>query len=122
MEKSAKNKVVRGIKIGLILLAGILILCSGYQKALRYQNINGNAVEVSATVTSVDVWEDSEGISRYDVYVEYSYKGQTYSQEVDGHRNADVGDRLSIHINPDDPMEITQETRSSAKIAIFFGA
>ncbi len=125
MEKPAIKKVALGIKIGLLaiaLVAGSLILRSGYQKALHYQNVKDDAVQVSATVTRVDEWEDSEGSTYYDVYVKYSYQEQVYDQEIDGHRNADVGDQFDIYINPEDPMEIMQETRTSYKFSIVFGA
>lgn len=125
MEKPGIKKVALGIKIGLLailLVAGILLLRSGYRTALHYLDVKDNAVEVTATVTRVDEWEDSEGSPYYDVYVKYTYMEQVYDQEIDGHRNADVGDRFAIYINPADPMEIMQETRSSYKIAIVFGA
>ena len=125
MEKPAIKKVALGFKIGLLvilLVAGVLLLCSGYRTALHYQDVKDNAVEVTATVTRVDEWEDSEGSTYYDVYVKYSYKEEVYSQEIDGHRNADVGDQFAISINSDDPMEIMQETRSSYKVTIVFGA
>lgn len=107
--------ICKCIFMTLMLLAGMITLIMSLVNANSYRSTQG--VAVTARVTRIDEYEDSEGSTDYDVFVEYTYDGQVWNQEyteINGAK-ARVGDLETIHINPADPMQIMEETASNAK-------
>lgn len=99
----------------LTLIVGMVLLIISLDAADSYRNTRG--VAVTASVTRIDEYEDSEGGTDYDVFVEYTYDGRVWNQEyteISGSK-ARIGDEHTIHINPAAPLEIMEETESDAK-------
>ena len=95
------------IPLGLILIvAGIIILVISIK--------NQNYIEIEAVVTNVYVRQeevnDDDGIHMEDVYdvsFKYIVDGKEYNNKFDGISKYNVGDKMTIYYNPNNPQEIT---------------
>ncbi len=76
---------------------------------------NQNYIEVEATITNVSVSQeayiDTDGNrvdETYKVTVRYMVDERNYNGEIDGVSKYNIGDKMTIYYNPDNPNEITQ--------------
>ena len=86
---------------------------------------NQNYIKVDAIVTNVLVRQeevvDNDGTHMEDVYdvsFKYTVKEKEYDNKFDGISKYNVGDKITIYYNPDNPMEITQVKSIILPIAI----
>lgn len=96
------------IPIGLILVIfGIIMFV--------INNKNKDFIEITSTVSNVELVEeahtDTEGNevpASYNVTVKYTVDDKEYEAILDNTSKYDVGDKMTIYYNPNDPTQITQ--------------
>ena len=95
------------IPAGLILIIGGILV---FIITLKTQNY----IKVEAIVTNVDVRQeevtDNDGTRYEDVYdvsFKYTVDGKEYNNKYDGISKYNVGDKMTIYYNPNNPEEIT---------------
>lgn len=74
-----------------------------------------NYIKIESTISSVELAEnaytDSEGNyteASYEVKVKYTVDGKEYEEDLGRFYKRNVGDKMTIYYNPDDPTQITQ--------------
>lgn len=95
------------IPAGLILIVvGIIVFVISIK--------NQNYIKVEAIVTNVNVRQeevtDNDGTHMEDVYdisFKYTVDGKEYNNKFDGISKYNVGDKMTIYYNPNNPEEIT---------------
>jgi len=109
------------IPVGLILIIFGIVL-------LIITTKNQNYIKIESTVTNVEEVEetsveDGENVTTtiYNVTVNYSVDGKEYTQTLDNVSKFEVGDKMNIYYNPDDPNQITQSKSIIIPIAIIIG-
>ena len=96
------------IPIGLILVIfGIIMFV--------INNKNKDYIEITSTVFNVELVEeahtDTEGNdvpASYNIMVKYTVDGKEYEATLNNMSKYDVGDKITIYYNPNDPAQITQ--------------
>ena len=76
---------------------------------------NQNYVETEAIVTNVEIAQeeyiDVDGNrveATYNAYVKYTVNGREYNGKFENVAKYNVGDKMKMYYNPDDPSQITQ--------------
>ena len=94
--------------------AGIILIIFGIFMFIVNNN-NKNYVEVESTVTSVNIdqeaYIDVDGNqveATYTVNLKYNVDGKEYTGDLSGVSKYNIGDKIKIYYNPDDPTQITQ--------------
>lgn len=106
------------------LVFGIIVLVLGI-----YMNFfkGKDYVETTATITKIeeiDLGTDADGDPEYDhkVYVKYTVDGKEYSGESDFYQSSyNEGDEITIFYNPDDPSQITGDSKGFGIYVIVVG-
>ncbi|MGN0638533.1 MAG: DUF3592 domain-containing protein [Huintestinicola sp.] len=86
-----------------------------------------DAVPVTARIIDIDTHTTRRSNSHkrttyHDVYIEYEYEGETYSEELDHYTSGmREGDELEILIDPDDPSKNRSEPYLFSGIMALFG-
>lgn len=109
------------IAFSVFLLLGAFATSGLLRYALNYGN------KVTATVDEVIVREDARGMKHnsksdtYYIYVNYEYKGEKYTHILSPHNDRDtqVGDKLTLIVDPDDPIDLTDVENSVITTIVF---
>ena len=109
------------IPIGLFLtIFGVIVLVISIK--------NSNYVQVESVVSNVKLVQntvtDSDGThveDSYDVTVKYFVEGVEYEGELSGLSKYNIGDKMKIYYNPENPIEITQTKSLILPIVIIIG-
>ena len=96
------------IPLGLALIIfGIVVLIINIK--------NQNYIKIESTISKVklveDAYIDNDGNqvdATYNIYVKYIVGDKEYEEELSGVSKHEVGDKMIIYYNPNDPSEITQ--------------
>ena len=96
------------IPLGIILIVfGIFIFI--------VNNNNKDYIQVESTVSNVKISQeeyiDADGNhvdATYDITVKYTVDGKEYEGELNGLGKYNIGDKMKIYYNPNDPSQITQ--------------
>ena len=104
MKRNKTVNLVFGIfaVIGSIfVIAGIIWLVSGLQ-------FRKSAVEVTAVISEIDSYRDSDGDINHNVYVNYSYDGNTYNNMRLSEYSSSMyeGKEISLLVDPENPRKI----------------
>ena len=109
------------IPIGIILIIFGIITFSISSK-------NQNYVQVESIVSNVKIaqeaYTDTDGNyvdATYDITVKYTVSDQEYYGELNGISKYNVGDKITIYYNPNNPSEITQTKSLILPLAIIAG-
>lgn len=93
--------------------AGILLIIFGIA-VFVINNKNQNYIKTDAIVTNVELLEeettDLDGNTveaKYNVDIKYSVEGKEYNEKLEDVSKSNVGDKIIIYYNPDDPSQIT---------------
>ena len=91
-------------------------------------NENKNYIEIESTVTNVEVeqeaYTDTDGNTveaTYKVNVSYTVSDKEYNAELNGMSKYEVGDKIKIFYNPDDPSKVTQTKSLVLPIILIVG-
>ena len=109
------------IPVGLLLMVfGVIVLFISIK--------NSNYIQIESVVTNVklvqDTVSDEDGthvVDSYDVTVKYTVDGNEYEGELSGVSKFNVGDKMKIYYNPENPNEITQTKSLIIPIVIIVG-
>ena len=102
--------------------AALILWCNGFRTGLHYQDVKDSFVQIKATIAGVEENYDGEGGTTYTLHIKYSHNGKNYSQTTSGDSKSRVGDTVKIDINPNNPLEIAHEMRSSYKTGLAVGS
>lgn len=93
-------------------LVGVIFLMVGVFIGLSNEKFKENADEVTAIITSIESYRDSDGDRDYDVYVEYSYGGQYYQDKRLNMYSSSMyeGKEIEILVDRDNPERISAGT------------
>ncbi len=117
-----KNKLVYFL-YGTFALVGIIFVIVGVVLLISGMQFRKTAVEVTAVITKIDSYRDFDGEMNYDVYVDYSYDGNTYSKVRLNEYNSSMyeGKEISLFIDPDVPTRKTTNFGSIFGVVICIG-
>ena len=109
------------IPVGLLLMVfGVIVLFITIKNSnyVQIESVVSNVKVVSNPVTDENGthFEDS-----YDVTVKYTVDGNEYEGELSGVSKFNVGDKMKIYYNPENPNEITQTKSLILPIVIIIG-
>lgn len=76
--KKRKEKLASFMLSGIFLFLGIIVFVSGILWMTDTLQFRSRAVEVSGQIERIETTWDSDGESSHDVYVTYTYNGDTY--------------------------------------------
>ena len=106
------------------ILLGVVLIVMGIIIAI-INNKNKNYIQIESTVSNVEIYEeaytDTEGNyvdATYKVNVKYTVDEKEYVSELTGLSKYNVGDKMTIYYNPDDPSQITQSKSMILPIAM----
>ena len=85
------------IGIGLILGGAVWLMAIG--------NFKKTAVKTEAVITSIKIYEDSDGDTQYDTIAEFTVDGVPYSGYIGHVSGMKEGQVVTVYYNPDDPQE-----------------
>ena len=87
---------------------------------------NSDYIEIESTVSNVqlarEAYTDSDGIrveATYDVNIKYNVAGKEYQGQLVEVNKYNIGDKIKIYYNPDDPTQITQTKSMLVPIIAF---
>ena len=105
------------LPVGIILIVFGAVMFSIKGKQTGYKTVD-------AVISKVDLYADEyyEGDTHHDatytVYVKYTVGGKEYEEELGTYPKLNVGDKMTIIYNPDNPKEISQKVSIVVPIAI----
>jgi hypothetical protein len=96
-------------------VVGLLVLIIGVVRLISGVIFMHKAVQVEATVSSIDATRTGSGNNAkisYTPFISYEYKGKTYENVVLNEYNATmkVGGKITVSINPDNPSEVQADS------------
>lgn len=108
-----KNKGTRGIAIfsGVFLFVGIVLSGAGIFISIAGQRFRERAEEITAVITDISAYRDSDGDLHHDVLVEYTVGGKLYEGVELNYYSSSMrdGQEITVLCDPDDPMHIQSE-------------
>lgn len=105
---------------GVFFAAGVLVLLFSVYLFHQYSQIEDELVPVQAVIERIEVRRRNDDTD-HDVYVSYTYQGQTYDNvRLNRYSSSmDEGDILTLNIHPDDPDRVVT---NGGPIALLIGA
>ena len=107
--------------------AGIIFIVVGIIFFFAINN-SQNYVETTSTISNVtlveDAYTDTDGNrveATYDIEVKYVVDGQEYKSTLPGMGKRNIGEKMKIYYNPDDPSQITQSKSFIIPIVMVVG-
>lgn len=100
MKKEKKKSSVNWI----FAIIGVALIAAGIICLAKSENFKKTAVETEATITEIEMYEDSDGDTQYNVLVEF----QADDEKIEGSLGYHVsgmkkGQTVQIFYNPNDP-------------------
>ena len=93
---------------------GIILIVFGIIVFIINSN-NQNYIEIESTVSKVELYQESyidaagdRVEALYDLSVKYTVDDVEYESILNAHSKREVGEKIKIYYNPDNPNEITQ--------------
>ena len=85
-------------------IIGVALIMAGIICLAKSENFKKNAVETEATITEIELYEDSDGDTKYNVLVKF-YAGDAEVQGSLGYHVSGMkrGQTVKIFYSPDDP-------------------
>ncbi len=106
MKMKKQNSVT--LTFGIFALIGIGMLIGGIIFLMNGIRFRENAVEITATIVEIDSYRDRDGDRHHQVYVNYSFNGETYSHIRLGEYSSSMyeGKEITMLCNPDAPNQV----------------
>lgn len=89
---------------------------------------NQDYIKTIATISNVELIEETHSDidgnqveATYSVTLKYNVDGEEYSSTLDNVSKYNIGDKMTIYYNPDDPVQITQTKSLILPIVIMIG-
>lgn len=118
-QKVASAEIIVGVifvLIGLGLVAGsIICVVSG-------SRFKKNAREVTAVITDIESYRDSDGDLRHETSIRYTVDGEEYETTLGEYSSSwHIGDDLSLYVNPANPHDVRSGFGTSFTFWILLG-
>lgn len=85
-------------------IIGIVLIVVGSVWLAKAENFKKNAVQTQAAITEIDIFEDSDGDTQYNVLVEFRADDAKIEDSLGYHVSGmKKGQTVEIFYNPDDP-------------------
>ena len=99
-EKGKKKSSVNWI----FAIIGLALIVAGIVCLVKSENFKKNAVETEATITEIEIYEDSDGDTQYNVLVEFRADDEKIEGSLGYHVSGmKKGQTVQIFYNPNDP-------------------
>lgn len=104
MKKDNRGNGFLALFGGIFALVGIGLLIGGLFWLTSTKKFISNAEVVSATITEIDSYRDSDGDYQYRVFVAYEYGGRDYDVALSEYSSSMYeGKVISVYVDPDNP-------------------
>ena len=114
------SKIIKYIKRPFVLFSLSLILLGFIFLIIQKVDNRKYDKEITAVVTYVSVYKDSDGDNLYQAHCSYQLNGQTFYFDSDStSKRISEGDKIKVHINSDNP-EKTNKFWYLKIAAVFF--
>ena len=89
-------------------LVGLGLLLGGWFFLMRTQRFHKTAVEITAEITSIESYKDSDGDLHHRVYIDYDFDGVHYGDVRLGEYNSSMneGKQVTLLVDPRDPLNV----------------
>ena len=89
-------------------LIGIALLIGGWFFLMRTVRFHKTAVEITAVITTIDSYRDSDGDTHHRVYIDYDFDGVHYGDVRLGEYSSTMyeGKTLTLLVDPRDPLNV----------------
>lgn len=107
--------------MGMIFFAlGMIFIVIGAMTYISESNFKKTSETTTGTIIDIESYRDSDGDTRYEVYVDFKVKGKTYSGSLNYYSaDMDIGDSVVIYYNPDNPNTFKGENPALFLLLIF---
>lgn len=97
-----------GIFFGIFALIGIVFVCIGIFLTVSGSKFRQNAVKVSAVISEIESYRDSDGEVWHRIYVNYYYGGEKYENVRLNEYSSNMyeGKEIKIMLDPDNPRKL----------------
>ena len=120
-----KIKASKGVVsiLWIFLIIGVAMMGAGVGVAIYFGVDNSNYVKVSATITDIDTYTDSDGDRHYEVSVNYEYNGEQYKDIPTNFWETGmyVGEVIDIYCHKDNPTQMRHGSIMIILPCILFG-
>ncbi len=107
MKKDNRGNGFLALFGGIFALVGLGLLIGGMFWLTSTKKFISNAEVVSATITEIDSYRDSDGDSHSNVYVAYEYEGRSYEVRLSEYSSSMYeGKVISVYADPDNPGKV----------------
>lgn len=85
-------------------IIGVALIAAGTICLAKSENFKKNAIETEATITEINIYEDSDGDTQYNVLVEFHADDEKIESSLGYHVSGmKKGQTVQIFYNPNDP-------------------
>ena len=117
-----KNIIIK-LSVGLFAVIGFIFILVGIFWAISGSRFMQNAVEVSAVISEIESYRNSDGDLNHRVYVSYSYGGQRYEDIRLNEYSSGMyeGKEIKVMLDPDNPVKLMTNVGLYIGPAVFIG-
>lgn len=107
-----KGNFITNLLIGIFLFVGVILLASGIAVSISNSNFKKTAEEITAQISDIETYRDSDGELQSRVYVDYTYGGNRYTKIRLNFYSSSmyVGKDITILCDPTNPANIRSES------------
>lgn len=107
MKKDNRGNGFLALFGGIFALVGLGLLIGGIIWFTSTKKFISNADVVSATITEIDTYRDSDGDYHHSVFVAYEYNGRNYDVYLPEYSSSMYeGKKISVYVDPDNPGKV----------------
>ena len=115
-EKGKKKSSVNWI----FAIIGLALIVAGLVCLVKSENFKKNAVETEATITEIEIYEDSDGDTQYNVLVEFRADDEKIEGSLGYHVSGmKKGQTVQIFYNPNDPHDFKSASEDIWLFVVF---
>ena len=115
-EKGKKKSSVNWI----FAIIGLALIVAGIVCLVKSENFKKNAVETEATITEIEISEDSDGDTQYNVLVEFRADDEKIEGSLGYHVSGmKKGQTVQIFYNPNDPHDFKSASEDIWLFVVF---
>lgn len=115
-EKGKKKSSVNWI----FAIIGLALIVAGIVCLVKSENFKKNAVETEATITEIEIYEDSDGDTQYNVLVEFRADDEKIEGSLGYHVSGmKKGQTVQIFYNPNDPHDFKSASEDIWLFVVF---
>lgn len=111
----SKNKKSVYLCLSIFLVLGIFSIVMGVKNWIESKNSISDLIETQAVISDIETYKDKHNERHFRVLVDYSVGSFEYKDVELGvyMSNMDIGKKIDILVNPQDPMNIKMTSQDS---------